>query len=425
MVVKSGNRVAVLAVGMLLSLVLSSPAAGWAWPVDGPVLRPFAAADDPYSGGQHRGIDIGGQAGANLRSPAAGVVSFTGQVPHEGLCVTIRTPDGYSITLVHVGSIGATTGTAVDEGDVVATIGPSGEPEWDEPYVHLGVRLTADPNGYVDPLSVLPARPVSQPQPRPAEQPAPPASPAAPPAPAAQPEVRAGRSAGRTRRATDVRARVRARPLATTAVSSSQAAASARTRVEADTRARSVRTSTPRRPPLEAPPPAPVGEPVASPVAAAAHADSEERRRPSGRNAVGQLAVSRARSRAPRRLLLALLGGLGVVLLGLGVAGRRRRARVPIPPRSARVPLRKMSATEPRPEEQLPEPPTTAHSRRRRVALREWSAASGSCGRVRSALRHCGQVSPAAGRRCLDGQRHRRARHAGDGRRRSRRAVPA
>jgi Peptidase family M23 len=423
MVVRSGNRIAVLAVGMLLSLVLSSPAAGWAWPVDGPVLRPFAAADDPYSGGQHRGIDIGGQAGANLRSPAAGVVSFTGQVPHEGLCVTIRTPDGYSITLVHVGSIGVTTGTAVDEGDVVATIGPSGEAEWNEPYVHLGVRLTADPNGYVDPLSLLPARPVNQPQPRPAEQPAPAASSAAPPAPAAQPVVRARRSAGRTRRAT--RARVRARPLATAAVSGSQAAASARTRVEADTRARSARTSTPRRRPLATPPPASVGEPVASPVAAAAHADSAERRRPTARTAVARLAVSRAGSRAPRQLLLALLGGLGVVLLGFGVAGRRRRARVPLPPRSARLPLRKMSATEPRPEERLPEPPTTAHPRRRRVALREWPAASGPCGRVRSALRHRRPVSPAAGRRRPHGQRHGRARHAGDGRGRRRRAVAA
>ncbi|HEU5065763.1 MAG TPA: hypothetical protein VFT86_07730, partial [Gaiellaceae bacterium] len=91
MVVRLGNRFAALAVGMLLSLVLSSPAAGWAWPVDGPVLRPFAADSDPYAGGQHRGIDIAGGAGAELRAPAAGVVSFTGRLPHEGLCLTIRT----------------------------------------------------------------------------------------------------------------------------------------------------------------------------------------------------------------------------------------------------------------------------------------------------------------------------------------------
>jgi Peptidase family M23 len=199
MVVKLGNRVATLVIGMLLSLVLSSTAAGWAWPVDGPVLRPFAAEGDPYAGGQHRGIDIGGTAGADLRSPATGVVSFTGQLPREGLCLTIRTSDGYSITLVHLGSIGVTTGTAIEEGDVVATIGPSGEAEWGEPYVHLGVRLTADPNGYLDPLSLLPARPVSEPQPRPAEQPAPAATDAAQPVRAAPPAVQLRRSADRPR----------------------------------------------------------------------------------------------------------------------------------------------------------------------------------------------------------------------------------
>ena len=241
MVVKSGNRVAALAVGMLLSLVLSSPAAGWAWPLDGPVLRAFAADDDPYAGGQHRGVDIGGVAGADLRSPAAGVVSFTGRVPREGLCLTIRTPDGYSITLVHLGSIGVTTGTAIDEGDVVATIGPSGEAEWGEPYVHLGVRLTADPNGYLDPLSLLPARPVSQPQPSPVEQPAPAVPSAAQPVGAAPPEAQPGPSAGRPRGLT--RGRGGGRPEAVAPVSPAEASASAGTRVAAQvvTRARAAR----------------------------------------------------------------------------------------------------------------------------------------------------------------------------------------
>ena len=76
--------------------------------------------------------------GADVKAPATGVVSFAGRLPHEGLCLTIRTPDGYSITLVHLGSIGMPTGTAIEEGEVVGTIGPSGDPEWVEPYVHLG-----------------------------------------------------------------------------------------------------------------------------------------------------------------------------------------------------------------------------------------------------------------------------------------------
>ncbi len=422
MVVKSGNTLAALALGTLLSLVLCSPAAGWAWPADGPVLRPFAAEDDPYAGGQHRGIDIAGAAGANLRSPAGGVVSFTGQVPHEGLCVTIRTPEGYSITLVHVGSIGVTTGTAVEEGDVVATIGPTGESEQSEPYVHLGVRVTADPNGYVDPLSLLPARPVSQPQPRPAEQPATPAPSAAQPVRAAPPAAQPRRSAGRARRVTRGRAGARAQPVA--GVSPVQTSAPVGARAEEIGRVGSPRPSIPRRS-LKAAPPVPTREPVASPVLAGARTGSIEHLRPAVRAVPVAPLASGARSRAPRRLLLVFLGGLGVVLLGLGVAASRRRVQVTIPPPSARLPLRKMSAIQPGPEERLPEPPTTAHPRRRRVALREWPAAPGPCGRVRSALRHRRAVSPAAGRRRSHGQRHRRARHAGDGRGRRRGAIAA
>src|SRR6188472_19021 len=72
------------------------PALAWAWPVDGPVLRPFVLGDDPYAGGQHRGVDIGAPAGTPVRAPAAGTVSFAGTVPTGGKTITIRTADGYA-----------------------------------------------------------------------------------------------------------------------------------------------------------------------------------------------------------------------------------------------------------------------------------------------------------------------------------------
>ena len=40
----------------------------------------------------------------------------------------------------------------------MGAIGPSGTPEQDAPYVHLGIRTTSDANGYLDPLAFLPAR---------------------------------------------------------------------------------------------------------------------------------------------------------------------------------------------------------------------------------------------------------------------------
>jgi murein DD-endopeptidase MepM/ murein hydrolase activator NlpD len=110
---------------LFAALALVPLASAWTWPADGPVLRPFtfdpAVPKDP---GQHRGIDVAGELGAVVRAPAAGVVSFVGTVPSNGMCVTIQTPDGWSVTLTHLGSIAVTRGASVAEGDGVGTIGP-------------------------------------------------------------------------------------------------------------------------------------------------------------------------------------------------------------------------------------------------------------------------------------------------------------
>jgi hypothetical protein len=172
------------------------PALAWTWPVDGPVLRPFVFGDDPYAAGQHRGVDIGAPSGASVRAPAGGTVSFAGTVPTGGRTITIRTPDGYSVTLLHLGGIGVTRGASVAEGAAVGTIGSSGQPGLAEPHVHLGIRLTTDANGYLDPLTLLPPRsgPAPEPEPNPAAAPDPAPAPAAdePPASAPHPEPVSG-----------------------------------------------------------------------------------------------------------------------------------------------------------------------------------------------------------------------------------------
>ena len=156
-------------------LIWAPVASAWSWPVQGPVLAPFSYDEaHPYAAGQHRGIDIGAAAsGDPVVAPASGTVSFAGFVPTSGESLTIETTDGYSVTLTHLGSIGVAEGAAVAEGDVVATVGPSGTPEESGPYVHLGIRLTADPLGYLDPLSFLPppATPTPTPTPAPVSQP--------------------------------------------------------------------------------------------------------------------------------------------------------------------------------------------------------------------------------------------------------------
>src|SRR5437588_9301349 len=165
---------------VFVALALPGAARAWTGPVQGPVLRPFVFGDDPYKAGQHRGVDIGAPTGTAVLAPADGTVSFAGTVPKGGKTVTIQTQDGYSVTLVHLGTIGAKRQATVVEGAVVGTVGPSGEPDVDEPYVYLGIRRTAEPQGYLDPLTLLPAPTASSGAP-------PESPPTADPAPAAPP----------------------------------------------------------------------------------------------------------------------------------------------------------------------------------------------------------------------------------------------
>jgi hypothetical protein len=159
----------------VIFLVWVPVASAWSWPVQGKVLQPFSYDEaHPYDAGQHRGIDIGAAAtGDPVVAPESGTVSFAGFVPTSGESLTIETTDGYSVTLTHLGSIRVAAGAAVSEGDAVATVGPSGTPEESVPYVHMGIRSTNDPLGYLDPLGLLPAPTSPPPTPTPTPQPVP------------------------------------------------------------------------------------------------------------------------------------------------------------------------------------------------------------------------------------------------------------
>ena len=143
----------------LFALLFPAGAQAWTWPIDGPVLRPFVFGSDPYAAGQHRGIDVGGAVGEPVRAPVAGSVSFVGSVPAGGRALTIRTGDGYSVTLLQLGSIAVQRGDEVGEGARVGAVGESSDAATREPHVHLGVRRTVDEEGYLDPLAFLPERP--------------------------------------------------------------------------------------------------------------------------------------------------------------------------------------------------------------------------------------------------------------------------
>jgi len=446
-------------------LLLWAPAAyAWTWPVRGPVLVGYSFdRDHAYAGGQHRGIDIGSDAGTTVVAPVSGTVTFAGSVPTSGLSVTIATGDGHSVTLTHLGTSAVKKGASIGEGDAVGTVGPSGTPELDAPYLYMGVRVTSDPQGYLDPLSFLPApaAPVAAPAhgtpttttlttTTPAADASTVAAPAAPVA-ATAPEARVVASDdGIDPTAGDKASGSQERPAPGTSATAPAPPAAAPAAATADA---------PIAPGDPTPVPAPafsapaLAEPVVAEPGGAALVlrSSALRRTPAaerptlgrvlpvvarlstppaapprtGRHAPARAAALRSHApiapaapRRPRplpvvRAVPAHGSGFPLGLLVLGVL---------VATMVAAMGVRMISSSSQTSEGDLPdavaEDPGSG-----RVAVRERAETSGPCGRPRSALRHLRPLSPAQRQRRPHGQRDGRARDAGDGVRRPRRRV--
>jgi hypothetical protein len=408
-----------------------SGAGAWTWPVDGPVLRPFSFDHaHPYAGGQHRGVDLGAPSGSAVLAPAEGVVSFAGTVPTGGKTVSIQTPFGYTATLVHLGSIGVTRGALVGEASVVGTVGPSGAVELTEPYVYFGARVTSDPQGYVDPLALLP--------PRVAPKPAGPA----PVADVASSQAAESSQAGTAPQVTAPTAAVSAEPAAqtpapvpsehpTTADAPAVAAAPVAASVVEAPQVQ-LTTAEPTALAIKSTPQNTVGHAEVGP-ASPESVTTEIGQRPAGgsewsrahqANPESPFRLEDASSlrlhREPRTVSVARtsardgahdwsLPAVGfaalTVAVGLMLAFRRRStgeaARIMILPRAEQVLGR--TATE------------TEDLGGAGLALRSREEASGPRGRLRSARGHLRAVPQAEGQRRPDGERDRRARYAGDG----------
>jgi Peptidase family M23 len=188
----------------LFAVVLLVPPAwaDWVWPLRGEVITPYRNGTDPYSAGQHRGIDIAGEAGAPVVAAAGGEVRFAGTAGSSGLTVSIRTADGrYDTSYLHLASATVREGDRVGPGHRIGTVGTSGTRSATAPHLHFGIRDAGSRHAYHDPLTFLPppSAPPQDPRATPAPQPAPaPANPA--PAPAQPPADRAPVAAPHRRR---------------------------------------------------------------------------------------------------------------------------------------------------------------------------------------------------------------------------------
>ncbi|RJN31894.1 M23 family metallopeptidase [Nesterenkonia natronophila] len=123
----------------------------WLRPVEGDVVEEFISPPAPWASG-HRGVDMAAPEGGEIRSPADGVVSFSGVVVDRQV-LSINHGGGYVSSFEPVES-DLKPGDAVSQGKAVALLSTynDGTHHCASPCLHWGVRLHGD---YINPLLLL------------------------------------------------------------------------------------------------------------------------------------------------------------------------------------------------------------------------------------------------------------------------------
>jgi murein DD-endopeptidase MepM/ murein hydrolase activator NlpD len=121
-------------------------AAGFIWPVNGPVTSPFGMR----WGRMHEGIDIGAASGTPIRAAAAGRVVYSGWMSGYGNLVAIDHGGGISTAYGHQSSTAVGNGQLVSQGQSIGYVGCTGH--CFGPHLHFEVRINGTP---VDPLGYL------------------------------------------------------------------------------------------------------------------------------------------------------------------------------------------------------------------------------------------------------------------------------
>jgi murein DD-endopeptidase MepM/ murein hydrolase activator NlpD len=124
----------------------SPSAAGFIWPVNGPVTSGFGMR----WGRMHEGIDIGVVSGTPIHAAASGRVVYSGWMDGYGNLVAIDHGRGISTAYAHQSSIAVGNGQTVSQGQVIGYVGCTGH--CFGPHLHFEVRINGNA---VDPLGYL------------------------------------------------------------------------------------------------------------------------------------------------------------------------------------------------------------------------------------------------------------------------------
>jgi murein DD-endopeptidase MepM/ murein hydrolase activator NlpD len=121
-------------------------AAGFIWPVLGPVTSPFGWR----WGRMHEGIDIGAASGTPIRAAAAGTVIYAGWLGGYGNLTVVDHGGSVATAYGHQSGLAAGNGAFVAQGQVIGYVGSTGHSTG--PHLHFEVRVNGVPR---DPLGYL------------------------------------------------------------------------------------------------------------------------------------------------------------------------------------------------------------------------------------------------------------------------------
>ncbi|MFB0535778.1 MAG: M23 family metallopeptidase [Anaerolineae bacterium] len=132
-----------------LQLLAASPKR---WPVDVEARITSGYGPREFKGKRefHAAIDIGVWYGTEVKATKAGKVLFAGWLPRYGWVVEIEHEMGYSTLYAHNRYYFPDTGDEVEEGEVIALSGDSGDTTG--PHLHYEIRLNGKP---IDPMKYL------------------------------------------------------------------------------------------------------------------------------------------------------------------------------------------------------------------------------------------------------------------------------
>lgn len=118
-------------------------------PVSGVITSRFGAASSRRVS-KHTGLDIGASTGTRIKACASGTVTFSGYKGSYGYMVVVNHGNGVETYYGHCSKLYVSAGQQVNQGDVIAAVGNTGNSTG--PHLHLEIRVNGvayNPQNYL------------------------------------------------------------------------------------------------------------------------------------------------------------------------------------------------------------------------------------------------------------------------------------